>query len=116
MAVCEFLLSLGLATGSCSGEGDREVKVVTMPPVIIEKEVVREVEKPVVVVKDIAPPKAPIPAVSSPGKASGSSDYVIDVVDGRMRVRFRDTTFIVDGAKPLITLKPGHVSIQYGED
>jgi hypothetical protein len=41
---------------------------------------------------------------------------VIDVVDGRMRVRFRDTTFIVDGAKPLITLKPGHVSIQYGED
>ncbi|WP_040441169.1 hypothetical protein [Roseibium aggregatum] len=112
MAVCEFLLSLGLATGSCSGEGDREVKVVTMPPVIIEK----EVEKPVVVVKDIAPPKAPIPALSSPGKASGSSDYVIDVVDGRMRVRFRDTTFIVDGAKPLITLKPGHVSVQYGED
>ncbi|MCR9284853.1 MAG: hypothetical protein NXH99_24380 [Rhodobacteraceae bacterium] len=112
MAVCEFLISLGLATGSCSGEGDQEVKVVTMPPVIIEK----EVEKPVVVVKDIAPPKAPFPAVSSPGKASGSSDYVIDVVDGQVRVHFQDTTFIVDGAKPLITLKPGHVSVQYGED
>ena len=116
MAVCEFLLSLGLATGGCSGEGDREVKVVTMPPVVFEKEVVREVEKPVVSVKDIAPPKVLFPAVSSPGKASGSSDYVIDVVDGQVRVHFQDTTFIVDGAKPLITLKPGHVSVQYGED
>ncbi|UES59856.1 hypothetical protein GFK91_29265 (plasmid) [Roseibium aggregatum] len=116
MAVCEFLLSLGLATGSCSGEGDREVKVVTMPPVIFEKEVVWEVEKPIVVVKDIAPPKVLFPAVTPPLEPSNSSEFVIDVVDGRMRVRFRDTTFIVDGAKPLITLKPGHVSIQYGED
>jgi hypothetical protein len=116
MAVCEFLLSLGLATGSCSGEGDREVKVVTMPPVIIEKEVVREVEKPVVVVKDIAPPKVLFPAVTPPLEPSNSSEFVIDVVDDRVRVHFQDTTFIVEGANPLITLKPGHVFVQYGED
>ena len=116
MAVCEFLLFLGLATGSCSGEGDREVKVVTMPPVIIEKEVVREVEKPVVVVEDHAPPKALFPAVTPPLEPSNSLEFVIDVVDDRVRVHLQDTTFIVDGAKPLITLKPGHVFVQYGED
>ena len=116
MAVCEFLLSLGLATGSCSGEGDQEVKVVTMPPVIFEKEVVREVEKPVVVVKDIAPPKVLFTAVTPPLESSNSSGFVIDVVDDQVRVHFRDTTFIVEGANPLITLKPGHVFLQYGED
>jgi len=114
MAVCEFLMAFGLATGGCSGEQGREH---TIPvPVTIRKEVVRVVEKPVVVVEDRAAPKALFPAVISPSEPTSSSEFVIDVVDGQVRVHFRDTTFIVDGAKPLITLKPVHVSIQYGED
>ncbi|POF27823.1 hypothetical protein [Roseibium marinum] len=116
MAVCEFLLALGLATGSCSSEGDRDVKVVTMRPVTIEKEVIREVKKPVVVVKDVAASKALSPAVTLPPEPTSSSEFVIDVVDDRVRVHFRDATFIVDGSNPQITLKPGHVSIQYGEN
>jgi hypothetical protein len=114
MAVCEFLLALGLAAGGCPGEQRWEH---TIPvPVTIKKEVVRVVEKPVVVVEDCAPPKSLFPAVISPPEPASSSAFVIDVADGQVRVNFRDTTFIVDGANPLITLKPGHVSVQYGED
>ncbi|UES60257.1 conjugal transfer protein TrbI (plasmid) [Roseibium aggregatum] len=93
MAVCEILLALGLTFGgACKQEPAQprglpasdpavfsyekpeppkppaQAKVITMPPVIVEKEVIREVEKPVVetkevvrtqtVTKYIEPPKA----------------------------------------------------------
>lgn len=92
MAVCEILLALGLTFGGAcqpppahprglpasdpavfeytrpKPEPKPEPKVITLPPVIIEKEVIREVEKPVIqtrevvktqtVTKYIEPPKA----------------------------------------------------------
>ncbi|TYC64008.1 TrbI/VirB10 family protein [Rhodobacterales bacterium] len=78
MAVCEILLALGLSFGgACKSEPAQprglpesdpavfdyqrpvppepkpEPKVITMPPVIIEKEVIKEVEKPVVETREV---------------------------------------------------------------
>ncbi|QFT29581.1 hypothetical protein FIV00_03735 [Labrenzia sp. THAF82] len=115
MAVCEFLLSLGLGLFCPDVEGARPPGPPGPPPIMVEN---RPVILPPPIFRrheGLVEVREPEDVVPSPptGNARAAAPYLIDATDGRVRIRIADVTVVIEGGEPTLTLTRDHLSVQY---